>query len=152
MSLPGSPQQAYHGAWRWPKVESIQQLFHEVSLWQLPGPSQTLVQAVWTVGDITNCLECVSSSRGFHENTTVCRGHAELPGGDFRNVSEIGSLLTELAPSVINPVNATNQQPLLVEFWDDSQTQVHARLLVVGKRRLGHNSPWDEAHRGSSRH
>ena len=37
----------------------------------------------------------------------------------------------------------------MVEFWSNSHIQIHVQLIVVGDKRPGHRSPWDDVHHGS---
>ncbi len=71
----------------------------------------------------------------FHHLQVVGIGHVELELGELGVVGAVDALVAEVAPDLVDALEAAHQQALEIQLERDAQVQVLLELVVVGDER-----------------
>lgn len=84
-----------------------------------------------------------------HDIVDIGVGPVELAGGEFGVVSEVNTLVTELATKLVHTLETTDDQHLQVQLGSNTHEQVHVEVVVVSNEGLGGGTTSDGVHHGS---
>ena len=81
--------------------------------------------------------------RHLHHPAVVLVGDIDLHAGKLRIVRSVHTLIAEVTTKLVNPLEATHDQPLEVKLISDAQVEWYVKRIVVRHERTSRSTTRD---------